>query len=138
MNFTRKTRMMSLHRQRITPLAAVLILTSMISHASAVQPAEVVYSNLDAPRLGVSFPNVDQIMWDDINPVHGGRLSEIKLDVQNSTLPTPSTRFQGTIELRLFDNPGGGPLGTLIGMVPVDVPVSYGSPRLALLTIGGL
>lgn len=138
MNFTRKTRIMSLHQQRTTHYASILILTCMISHASAVQPAEPVYANFNAPRLVVSFPNVDQIMWDDITPTHGGQLSEVKLEVQNSALPTPSTRFQGTIELRLFDSPGGGPLGTLIGTVPVDLPVTYSSPRQALLTIGGL
>src|SRR5262249_28874431 len=113
MNKPCMSRLRSLHPQRIAQLASILIVSSMISRAIAVQPADVIYSNLSGSRLGVSFPNVDQIMWDDINPIHGGRLSEIKLDVQNQAT-TPSTRFRGMIELRLFDNPVGGPLGTLL------------------------
>ncbi len=92
----------------------IFIAGAMTIHLSA---DEIVYSNVQTQTNHAVLST--NMVWDDLQIVGGGILTDLDVIVLNFDTSGPRG-FTGTIEFRLFDNPNGGPVGTLLGSLQVD------------------
>lgn len=107
---------------RLLNLGLVIVMLGVVAaHSSA---DEIVYSNVQTQTNHAVISS--NTIWDDLQIVGGGTLTELDMIVLNSDSSGPRG-FTGMIEFRLFDNPNGGPVGTLLGRLPVG-PIRRGNP----------
>ena len=104
-------------RKLVTSLMSILAICT--ASAGLAQDVAVLYSNLGTPtRL---FRNASsEFVWDDLQLAGGGLVTGLTVAANNSR-PTPQPGSLGVIEFRRFDNPNGGPVGTLLGSVTIDL-----------------
>jgi len=104
-------------RKLITSLIAGV--TFGFASAALAQDVAVLYSNVTTSTH--LFRNAsDEFVWDDLQLEGGGLLTGLTL-VANNSRPTPQPGSMAAIEFRRFDNPNGGPVGTLLGSLTIDL-----------------
>ncbi len=87
------------------------IVTFGTASAALAQDVTVLYSN--AATSTHLFRNAsDEFVWDDLQLAGGGLLTGLTV-VANNSRPTPQPGSIAVLEFRRFDNPNGGPIGTL-------------------------
>ena len=94
-----------------------LVIALLAVAATHLSADEIVYSNVQTQTNHAVIST--NMIWDDLQIVGGGTLTELDVIVINFDTSGPRG-FTGMIEFRLFDNPNGGPVGTLLGSLLVD------------------
>jgi hypothetical protein len=95
------------------------IVTFGTASAALAQDVTVLYSN--AATSTHLFRNAsDEFVWDDLQLAGGGLLTGLTV-VANNSRPTPQPGSIAVLEFRRFDNPNGGPIGTLLGTLTIDL-----------------
>lgn len=121
-------------------LSLTLLAASCLAAVPAASSADqLVYSNLATPTGGVHTASGTRL-WDDLNLVGGGTLSEISWYAYNSASGAARS-FTGSIELRAFPNLSAPPSsGALLGTIADINPggVSLAAAQSSLITLSNL
>jgi hypothetical protein len=120
-------------------LAGTLTALCAMSTAAAAETA-VLYSNLASEtRPGFGRNATQETVWDDLGIVGGGLLSGLTLVVNNSRpVAQPGGRIK--VEFRRFDATSGGPLGSPLGSVTLDLggrPMPPGNTTISSDSLAG-
>jgi hypothetical protein len=98
----------------------------------------IAFSNITTSTSYSYFYNATYaFVWDDLQLSGGGLLKRLSVVVANSR-PNPQPGSNIAVEFRRFDNPDGGPLGTLIGRLEIDMRGSVYSAENRILVATGL
>lgn len=114
-----------------------ILLLLITSSCTPIIAEEIVYSNITYGYGWSAFLPVHTV-WDDITPLKAGRLSSLGFIARIGTSSQPVDQIEGLIEFRRFDNPDGGPLGSLIGSVPFEETLTLDPLKAYLITIRNL
>jgi hypothetical protein len=116
----------------------VTSLIGLFCVVSLCRGEKIIYSNIATTTSYGFFRNASDIfVWDDLHLNGGGLLEALTLVAGNSRPSRPPGSLI-EVEFRRFDNPNGGPVGTLLGAVTIDLTGSMYSTGNTLVNADAL